>query len=157
MIGSILELPFAEREVFDLLGFDGARATVDLDYAGYGWCRLPRVWLDAGGVVTAVEAPVVLALHAADDGAAVAGDVELEFAVDGGAVAVPLSAFLDRWLPRLPPGPVVLAMCNPYDARLPARARPLHHALGAVDAWHDLDGDRVRLAARTWLSLPETP
>ncbi len=153
---TILELPFVERAPLDLLGFDGDRDTVDLDYAGFGWARIDRVWLDDGATRVAVDDALVLALHAADDGEVLADDVELEFADDGGAVTVLCSTFLDRWLPRLPAtDAIVLALCNPHRARLAARPRPIHYGLGAVDAWHDVAADRLRLTAERWLRAEE--
>jgi hypothetical protein len=69
------------------------------------------------------------------------------------------TAFLDTWLPVLPPASaVVLAMCNPHRAalaRLPALASvaaPIYHATGDVTAWLD-PGDRIRLAADAWRTL----
>lgn len=162
MIGSILELPFLERAPLDLLGFAGDRATIDPDYAGFGWARLGQLWLDEGGIASVdggtdpVEGALVLALHGADDGEVLPGDVELEFALGNSVASVLLSAFLDRWLPRLPEaGAIVLAMCNPHHARLPARARPLYYALGPVDAWCDPPDDRLRLTAARWLRAEE--
>lgn len=157
-VGSILELPFAEQEPLALLGFADDRATVDVDYAGFGWARVDRIWLDDGATVRPVDDALVIALHSADDGEVLADDVELELAVPGGAVTVLCSAFLDRWLPRLPAtGPLVLALCNPHRARLPARSRALHVGLGMVDAWHDLDTDRIRLVAEGWRHTEELP
>ncbi len=182
-----------------LLGFDpeGKREALDLDYTGFGWCRPRRLWLQAtepgglgggglgggglggglgglgGGGLVEVREPLLLALHSADDGPALPGDLVLEFGLDGGeAVAAPLSLFLERWLPRLPSppgdGPIVLALCNPHRAHLTAPAaaggRPMLHALGDTDSWLDLAGDptelcgpeevaaggRIRLAAAAW-------
>lgn len=152
-VRAILELPFVERDPLDLLGFDGDRDTVDLDHAGFGWTRIDRVWLDGGRAIVPVDDALLLGLHAADDGEVLADDVELEFQLDGGAVAALLSAFLDRWLPQLPATEaIVLALCNPHRARLPARARPIHYGLGAVDAWLDVHDDRLRLVAEAWLT-----
>ena len=160
MIGSILELPFREGAPLDVLGFADGRDAVDTEYAGFGWTRLDRVWLSEGaGALVEVARPLVLALHAADDGPALADDVLLEFALPGQAVTARLSTFLERWLPRLPAaGEVVLALCNPHRARLAGPPR-VRYALGSVVSWldeHD-DGDRLRLAADTWLTTAPVP
>lgn len=180
---SVLELPFERRPLFSLLGFDleRTREVVSLEYTGYGWCRPARLWLHEtrDGSSRCVEEPLVLALHSADDGPALAGDILLEFALDRLApVQAPLSLFLSRWLPRLleelgeatggeAAGPIVLAMCNPHRVTLaqPATAggRPVYYALGDVDSWLDLDepaalrgpdeeeaGGRMRLCADQW-------
>jgi hypothetical protein len=158
---SVLELPFARQPLFPLLGFDleRKREVVSLEYTGYGWCRPARLWLHATreGRSVCVEEPLVLALHSADDGPALAGDILLEFALAGQApVAAPLSLFLARWLPRLlgelgeagdaagaAGRPIVLALCNPHRAELArpeaAAGRPVHYALGDVDSWLDLE------------------
>jgi hypothetical protein len=153
VIASILELPFREAPPLDVLGFAGGRDAVDTDYAGFGWTRVDRLWLaNAAGGLYAVDRPLVLALHAADDGPALPDDVLLEFALPGQAVTVLLSAFLARWRPRLPAAPAtVLALCNPHRARL-AGPPGVHYALGAVDSWLDdhEDGERLRLAADVW-------
>lgn len=152
---SIAELPFVEGEVLEVLGLtDAERATVDTDYVGFGWARAAQVWLadgeDADGV--AVDDALLVAVHAADDGAALVDDVELEFALDGVAVVTPLSRFLDVWLPRLPAtAAIVLVTCNPHRAVL-ARPRAVGdrsvwYGLGAVDSWLDLDPHRLRLVA----------
>jgi hypothetical protein len=180
---SVLELPFERRPLFSLLGFDleRTREVVSLEYTGYGWCAPARLWLHGTRDVRSlcVEEPLVLALHSADDGPALAGDILLEFALEGLApVAAPLSLFLARWLPRLleelgeaggagAARPIVLAMCNPHRAQLAqpvaAGGRPVYYALGDVDSWLDLDepavlrgpdeeeaGGRMRLCADQW-------
>lgn len=152
---SILDLPFAEGDPRDVLGI-GDDDTLDLDYAGSGWTRVDRLWLEDARGVRVVEDALVLALHSADDGPARPDDVLLELALPDGAVTVWLSAFLARWLPRLPPAPaLVLALCNPHRAVL-AAPPGVHHALGPVDSWLDLDprGDRLRLTADTWRQVP---
>lgn len=158
----IADLPFVERPPLELLGFADDRDTVDLEYTGFGWARVERVWLGsgeaaAGDAPVAVDDPLILALHAEDDSEPLADDIELTFALDDQTVTVLLSAFLERWLPLLPAAPaIVLALCNPHGARLPrvaaAGARPVHHAIGPVDAWVDTDrdGSRLRLAAEHW-------
>ena len=173
MIASILELPFREGAALDVLGFADGRDAVDTEYAGFGWTRVDRLWLeDAAGGLIEVERPLVLALHAADDGPALADDVLLEFdlreaarsgAADelavGNAVTARLSLFLQKWLPRLPAATeVVLALCNPHRARL-AGPPGIRYALGNVDSWldeHD-GGDRLRLSADTWCTTSDSP
>jgi len=159
-IATIGDLPFVERPIAALLGIDGERETIDVDYTGYGWARVDRIWLATGGRLTRVDDALVLALHSADDGEALADDVELEFVLPAaGSVAALLSSFLTRWLPRLPAAPaIVLAMCNPHHARLAAVAaaggRPVHYGRGDVDAWLDPGADqgrdRLRLVADAW-------
>ncbi len=160
MIGSILELPFHEGAPHDVLGFAEGRDTVDHDYGGFGWTRVDRLWLaDGDGATVLVERPLVLALHAADDGAALADDIELEFAVGEQTVTARLSAFLARWLPRLPAAATtVLALCNPHRARLPGPAG-LRYALGPVDSWLDEGdtGEHLRLVADTWCTTSLDP
>lgn len=166
-IRSAADLPFPVRDPFELLGFRPGRALPDLDYAGFGHARVPAIELvgDEEGTRTRVLAPQVLALHSADDGAALADDVELEFWVDPAtAIAVPLSLFLRARAPAVIDGsaPVVLALCNPYRAALtrpPALAGPpIYYALGDViahldapegAAW-DLESAEIRLHAPAW-------
>ncbi|MBK9036830.1 MAG: hypothetical protein IPL61_37205 [Myxococcales bacterium] len=154
---SLLELPFGPRPPLELLGLTTDRATIDLDYAGFGWARVDRVWLAGPTATTAVDDALIVAVHAADDGPALADDVVLEFALPDTIVTARLSTFLDRWLPRLPAAPaVVLALCNPHHAAMTAPAaagdRPVHYGLGPVDAWLDQrpGADRLRLAAAGW-------
>jgi len=158
---TIAELPFLERPVIELLNFDDQRTEVDVDYAGYGWARVDRLWLAGAHDERAIDDAVVLALHSADDGEPLADDVELEFELPGRAsVTVLASAFLERWLPRLPSAPhVVLAMCNPHRAVLrPRGTAVVHYAQGDVESWladedpPDRDA-RILLAAETWCTL----
>lgn len=154
---TILELPFRERAVLDLLHFDDERATVDRGYAGYGWARVPRIWLvDAPGGVRAAEPIVlddvlVLALHSSDLGEVLRDDIELEFELDDAApVTVLASQFLARWLPVLPAArATVLAMCNPHRATLrpvPEASSPIYYASGDVESWlDDTDADHARI------------
>jgi hypothetical protein len=141
----ILELPFRERDVRELLNLDVEREAPDHDYAGYGWARVDEVWLDDQPVRDAL----LLALHSADDGEALADDIELEFELPGSApVSVLLSTFLDKWLPQLPrASTTVLALCNPHRAALRG---PFTYAMGDVESWldHDDAGDRIRLASQ---------
>ena len=159
-VGTIAELPFRERPEIEVLHLDEDRDVPDLDYAGYGWARVDRLWLaDEAGVRSADDA-LVLALHSADDGEPLADDLELEFELGPDrSVLVLASMFLATWLPRLPrdPAAIVLAMCNPHRAsiRSPAISAPLYYALGDVDSWLELDdgGSRVWLTAPTWCTL----
>lgn len=176
---SLAELPFLERPLFELLGFDLGREALQLDYTGFGWAQPTRLHLEStsSGHVQVVESPLVLALHSSDHGPALPNDILLELVLSepqGGqaddttaAVATPLSRFLSAWLPRLPgEGPVVLALCNPHRAALPALAgaRPLWYASGDVDSWLDSPaspaslvgpqeqraGGQFRLSAEAW-------
>jgi hypothetical protein len=173
-VQSIAELPFVRRPLFDLLGFDQEREVLDVDYAGFGWAIPPRLWLQGEDGQEEVTAPLLLALHSADDGRPLAEDIELDFQLDdlepGRTVITTLSRFLDSWLPRLPATEaVVLALCNPHHARLTApRAagdRRVHYAIGSVDSWLDecdeLLGEderqaqgRFRLTAAQWRVAP---
>ena len=158
-IASIADLPFVEGAAEDVLGI-GERATIDLAYGGFGWTRVPRLALeDARGEVREVPDALVLALHADDDGEARADDVLLDFTIGARSITCWLSAFLARWLPRLPASDaIVLAMCNPHGAVLRAPAGALH-ALGPVDSWLDVDegGERFRLVAEDWRRIPQAP
>ncbi len=155
MITSIAELPFAERPVLELLRLDDpARTAPDLDYAGFGHARVDRVTL-AGAGGGEVRDARLLALHSADDGEALADDVELEFVLDDGSVAALLSAFLARWLPRVrgDERALVLVMCNPHRATLAlALDVPVYYALGDVTSWLSDDGE-LELIAETWRKI----
>lgn len=156
-VPTIAELPFVERPVIELLALD--RDEPLPDYAGYGWAKVDRLWL-AGerGAPKQVDNALVIAVHAADEGAPQAEDIELELEIDRDlAVRVALSRFLAVWLPRLPQdvAAIVLVTCNPHRARLPlppAARAPIYGALGDVYAWLD-PGDRIRLAADSWRTL----
>lgn len=150
------ELPFRERPILELLHFDDNRHEVDRNYAGYGWARVPRIWVGD----TPVDDALVLALHSADDGEAMPDDIELEFELPGAApVSVLASQFFAVWLPKLPPASaVVLALCNPHHAVLayPDAARaPVYLASSDVESWLDEDkGDRLELSTDgTWARL----
>jgi hypothetical protein len=164
---TIAELPFHERPVEELLALDRGG---DPDYAGYGWARVGRLYLSRGRrPLRRLDDVLVVAVHASDDGPALPEDVELTFELPPGGpggdapaqkVRVHASAFLERWLPRLPPaGAIVLAMCNAHGAALrrPAAApaaAPVCHGIGDVYAWQDLDrGGRIRLHADEWRTL----
>ncbi len=167
----IAELPFHERPVVELLAVD--RAT-DPEYAGYGWAKVDRLDLSTDRTtrrrllstdrrpLRRLEDVLVVAVHASDDGPALADDIELTFELPPGAgeerVRVLASAFLERWLPLLPPSSaIVLAMCNEHGAELrrPAAATvPVHYGIGNVYALQDLDrGDRISLHADEWHTL----
>jgi hypothetical protein len=153
----IAELPFRERPVLELLHLDEHRDLPNRDYAGYGWARVDRLWLEAGDEpAQPVDDVLVLALHSADDAEALPDDIELEFELPGAPVSVLASAFLDRWLPLLPrASTVVLALCNAHRAvlRRPAGAeQPIHYGLGDVESWRE-DGERIILTADAWRTV----
>ena len=153
---SIAELPFFERPIHELLHLETDRALPSRDYAGFGWARIDRLWLtvdDTEG--RAVDDALVLALHSADDGEALADDIELELELPDRPVSVLATAFLARWLPKLPrASSIVLALCNPHRAALrrPASTHPpIHYGLGDVASWRE--HDRILLTAETWCIL----
>jgi hypothetical protein len=160
----ISELPFHERPAIELLALD---RDADPDYAGYGWARIGPLYLSAGRRPRRLDDALVIAVHASDDGPALADDVELTFelpdgapsgAKDGAKVRVHASVFLERWLPELPRAPAIaLAMCNPRRAtlrRIAAAAAPVHYGIGDVRAWQDpARGARIRLQADEWRTL----
>ena len=154
----IAELPFHERPVLELLHLQEHRDAPDRDYAGYGWARVDRLWLAVGDAPgTQIDDALVLALHSADDCEAFADDVELYFELPGAPpVSVLATAFLERWLPRLPrASAVVLALCNPHDAVLPrpaGAAATIHYGLGDVESWRE-DGERIILTADAWRTV----
>jgi hypothetical protein len=156
VIENILDLPFVERPILELLHFDDDRSEVDREYAGFGWARIDRIWLGThqGGELIAVEDALVLALHSDDAGLPRPDDVELAFELPDQLLTVSLCAFLDRWLPRLPRcSNVVLAMCNPHHAtlRFPT-SQPLWYPTGDTESWiDDQSGGRIELLADgTW-------
>ena len=157
----IAELPFVERPAIKLLALDVDRDAPDQNYAGYGWARLDRVRLvDSRGGHEVVPDALLIAVHSADDGEPLADDVELEFELPAGEpVTVLVSKFLAVWLPKLPrASAIVLVMCNPHRAKLASHAAvPIHHALGDVESWRDLDdpSTAIRLVAETWCTLGE--
>jgi hypothetical protein len=135
----ILDLPFRERPVLELLNLHEDRAAPDRDYAGYGWARVPRVYLVDAHEVIAVDDALVLAVHSADDAEPLENDIELLF--DDVRVSVLASDFLAKWLPVLPQAKaVVLALCNPHHATLNV---PVYYATDDVESWRD-DG-RIEL------------
>lgn len=168
----IADLPFHERPVEELLNLVEYRERPDRDYAGYGWAVAPRLVLveeakharrgiadteplaliDEGRVV---KDSLLIAVHTADDAPAIANDLQLEFDVPGGPVAVMASKFLSLWLPRLPQaGAIVLCVCNPHHAQLPRidAGRTLWLPMGDVQSWRDQDNGDILLTAETWSS-----
>jgi hypothetical protein len=138
----ILELPFRERPVLELLNLVADRHEPDRDYAGYGFARVPRVYLVDAHEVIALDDALVLALHSADDAAPMTDDIELLF--DDVHVTVLASDFLAKWLPMLPTAKhVVLALCNPHHATLRAPV-PFYLATDDVESWRE-DG-RIELS-----------
>jgi hypothetical protein len=167
---TIGDLPFVERPVRELLHLEVDRDAPDRAFAGFGWARVDRLWLEAGDggqrqAGLRIDDALVLALHTADDAEPIADDIELEFELADRPVAALASAFLERWLPRLPQSSaIVLALCNPHRARLrrPASASvPVHLGLGDVASWREDDpgagpgtnGDRILLTADEWCML----
>jgi hypothetical protein len=158
-IESVLDLPFAERPVLELLHFADDRAEVDRQYAGFGWARVDRIWLGSqqGGPLVAVDDALVLALHSADDGAPLPDDIELEFELPSTSFIVNATLFLSRWLPRLPDASaIVLAMCNPHHAQLRIPTpKPLWYPTGDAESWIDdaNDGRIEILADGSWATV----
>ena len=159
---TIGELPFVERPLRALLDLEVDRDGPNRAYAGFGWARAPAVWLEAGAApARRIADALVVALHTADDAEALADDLELEFELPDRPVTVLASAFLDRWLPRLPYGSaVVLAICNPHRAALRrpgAVTVPVYYALGEVASWREaVPGEmheRILLSADDWCTL----
>lgn len=140
----ILELPFRERPVLELLNLVEDRENPERDYAGYGFARVPRVYLVDAHEVMALDDALVLALHSADDAAPMTEDIELLF--DDVGVTVLATDFLAKWLPRLPEANnIVLALCNPHHASLRAPV-PIYLATGDVESWRE-DG-RIELSTQ---------
>jgi hypothetical protein len=158
---TIAELPFVERPLRELLHLEVDRPQPSRDHAGFGWARAGAIWLEAGDTARRVDDALVVALHTADDAEPFADDLELELELPDRPVSVLASAFLERWLPRLPQGAaIVLAICNPHRAvlRRPAAAAvPIHLPLGEVASWREAtpgeSQDRILLAAEDWCIL----
>ncbi|MBX3215896.1 MAG: hypothetical protein KF850_27905 [Labilithrix sp.] len=157
MVATIAEVPFHERPVLELLNLTGERQAPDPDYTGYGWARVPRLWLaEHGAPPRAVDDGLLLALHCPDDGEPLADDIELYFELPGaGPVTVLASRFFAVWLPRMPgdAAAIVLALCNPHGSHLatpPATRLPVHYALGEVESWQSRDDGRIELRAPRW-------
>jgi hypothetical protein len=162
VVRSIGELPFVERDPLELLNLHIPRDLPDHDHAGFGFCRVAAVALESpADGATVVEAPLVLALHSADDGRPLPDDIELMFVLDAtgdDVVTVLLSAFLRCWLPvvRGTERAIVLVMCNPHAAAIPRSGAPsplpVHYAVGDVHSWLDpaSPGPAIRLSADAW-------
>jgi hypothetical protein len=159
---TIAELPFVERPVRELLHLEVDRERPSRTFGGFGWARVDEIWLEASDRSTRrIDDVLVIALHTADDAEPLPDDLELEFELPDRAVTVLASAFLDRWLPRLPHGSaVVLAICNPHGAALRhpgAVTVPLHYALGEVASWREAVPrempERILLSADDWCTL----
>ena len=159
---TIAELPFVERPVRELLHLEVDRERPDRAFSGFGWASVDEIWLEAGErPARRVDDALIVALHTADDAEPLAGDLELELELPDRAVTVLASAFLDRWLPRLPHGSaIVLAICNPHRTALrrPAAATvPVHYALGEVASWREAVAgemhERILLGADDWCTL----
>jgi hypothetical protein len=154
---TISQLPFHERPLIELLHLDDDRDEPSRNYAGFGWARASRIYLDDGRT-RSVDNALIIAVHAADDAEPLAGDIDLAFELPGDNVRVRLSKFLDVWLPKLPTSDaIVLVACNPHRARLGAlETSTFYYGLGDVASWLD-PHDRtahVRLTAETWCTLP---
>jgi hypothetical protein len=156
----ILDLPFTQRPLRELLHLESPGPDIDATYAGYGWARADRLWLETQPTLyqQPIDDALVLAIHAADDGDRLSDDIDLEFELTpgGDSFFVRASRFLEKWLPQLPgdSAAIVLAMCNPFHAALrpvPSEV-PIYYARGDVDAWIDEDdlGTRIRLSAPSW-------
>lgn len=160
---TIDEIPFDERPLRELLHLEVDRDLPSRNYAGVGWARAPSLWIESTNVQprrkSVVRDILVLALHSSDDGEVLPHDIELEFDNSDQPVTVLASAFLARWLPRLPRSSgIVLALCNRHNALLRAPAGivvPLHYGFGDVASWREVatDGsERIILTAETWSS-----
>ena len=161
MVSAIDQIPFRRLPAMEALHLDIDRYAVDDDYTGYGHSRLDALTLAGPGGSVTVRDALVLALHCADPGEALADDIELEFVLDepcapGRSVSAPLSRFLAVWLPPLrgDERAVVLALCNPHRAALRrpealGSSTPLYYATGDVESWYD-DVGGVRLVADAW-------
>ncbi|WP_152629627.1 hypothetical protein [Haliangium ochraceum] len=158
---------------------DGFGVGPDYSYYGYGYARVGSLWLTAEGERDPrppLRDVLLLAVHTPDDAEPERDDLLLEFWIDPEvveeagpdddyAIHVPLSRFLEIWLPRISGGEraVVLALCNPHHTVLarPAGLPPmtLHYPLGDVTSWCDeaVDGlaglGHLRLTADAWCVL----
>lgn len=155
-IRRIADIPFAEGELLALLALEHDRTTPDLDYAGFGWATAPVVVLEAAADRREVGAPIVVALHSADDQPSTE-DVELLFEVGGQSILVPLSVFWPHAVSLLPAErEIVLALCNPAGVVPSDTGRIVHYATGDVISWLDPVGPMgwsVRLSAPVWRTL----
>lgn len=151
MINSIIELPFHERPLRELLNLVEDRDAPSRDYAGFGWAVVPQVVLD-DGTRREVDNALLIAVHAADDAEPWTDDIDLAFELPDENVRVRLSKFLAVWLPKLPATEeIVLVACNPHRATLQLPVA-LHYGLGDVASWLDSD-EQIRLTAETWCTL----
>jgi hypothetical protein len=159
---AIGDLPFVERPLTALLDLEVDRDGINREYTGFGWAVADAIWLETGGgAAVRIDDALVIALHTADDAAALPDDLELEFDLPGRPLSVLASAFLERWLPELPQrSAIVLAICNPHRTLLrrpSAAAVPVHLALGNVEAWWEGSPgescERILLAAEDWCTL----
>ena len=151
-VDSIADLPFPEKDPLALLHLDVERDSL-VETTDHGWARMDEILLASPAGSAVVRDALVIALHWYEDGARLDDDVELEIDVLGESVIVPLSRFLDVWLPRLGgDGPVVLAVCNPHRARLPrlraAGDRTVYYGVGDVESW--LEDGAPTLTAEEW-------
>ena len=164
LIQSVADIPFRERDPFDLLNLTpGGHAGADedqgpdLDYAGFGYARVDELWLtihDSPEPLPPVRDVLLLALHTPDDASVHQDDLLLEFWIDPGTcedvdeedsqtVTVMLSRFLTVWLPRVSSDEraIVLAVCNPHQTLLMRptglRSAPIYYPLGDVTSWCD--------------------
>ena len=188
-IDGIAEIPFPEVEPLCLLGFDPARSEPEMEYDAFGHAALPMVELISRGhsergregdgqrAPLRVGASRLFALHSADDGEAYRDDIDLEFWVDDEtAIVVSLARFLERRAQGLLGGAraLVLALCNPYRARLSRPIGvdvPIFYAEGDVVAYFEIDPEleldaelgaeeiqrgkiRVQLVAERWREIP---
>jgi hypothetical protein len=148
----IADLPFHEKPIRELLALHKHHTREEaLQYAGYGWTRAPKLWLNEELVSNAL----IVAVHSDDHGKALPDDIELAFELspDEGVTMV-LSKFLDVWLPRLPmDGAIVLAVCNPFNATLKMPGASLRYPMGNAFAWIDDLTLDIGLEAETWCTL----
>jgi hypothetical protein len=164
-IRSILDIPFAEHDLVELLNLHEDRDVPDFDYSRFGHARADVLFLEErGGLepLPPVRDALLLALHSTEEPELLDRDIELEFFVEEVArdysVTVLLSAFLEKWLPLVSRDEraVVLALCNPHGAAIarPAilRGTPLYYAVGDVESWLDTEDGRplIRLMADAW-------
>jgi hypothetical protein len=159
---TIADLPFFERPIHELLHLEVVRDQPSREFSGFGWARVDTVWLEARDRPPhRVDDALIIALHTADDAEPLSDDLELELELPDRPVTVLASAFLDRWLPRLPhDSAIVLAICNLHRAILPRPAAatvPVHYPLGEVASWREtVPGelhDRILLTADDWCTL----
>jgi hypothetical protein len=145
------DLPFHERPIEELLAL-GGNLTVEesRQWAGFGWARVPKIWLNDELVTDAL----VVAVHADDDGEAVTGDIEIAFELSDANVTMLLSEFVQVWLPRLPSAATtVLLVCNPFHATLRMEGRAFRYPQGEARAWMIDRDPPISLEAETWCTL----